>query len=98
VAVCSGDICVGPSAYGLDDDLDVVLRDKHGRTLDSKKLSYKTGRKFCFEGPHDGDYKIAFVLHKKGISQPAAVFPTNYKQERSKLCNAIYMVEPICPR
>ena len=98
VSVCSGDICGRPSTYDLDSDIDVVLRDKHGGILASKKLSYDAGRKFCFEGQHDGDYQIAVVLYKNAIPQPAAVFPTNYRQKRSKTCDATYMVEPVCPK
>jgi hypothetical protein len=98
VAVCSGDICVGPSVFDLDDNLDAVLRDEHGRILDSRTLFYKTQRKFCFEGRRDGGYQIAFVLYKKGAPRPAVVFPTNYKQKRTKRCDAIYMVEPDCPK
>jgi hypothetical protein len=98
VSVCSGDICGRPSTYDLDSDIDVVLRDKHGGILASKKLSYDAGRKFCFEGQHDGDYQIAVVLYKNAIPQPAVVFPTNYRQKRSKACDARYMVEPVCPK
>lgn len=89
---------MGPSTYGLDDDFDVVLRDDHDRAIESKRLSYTAGRKFCFEGRHDGDYRIAIVLHKNGSLQPAVVYPTNYKQRSAKSCNAIYMVEPACPK
>jgi len=40
VKVCSGDICVGPSPFGLDDDITVELRDKTGkRVIDSKKVA-----------------------------------------------------------
>jgi hypothetical protein len=116
VQVCSGDICGSPSAYELDDDIAVELRDKSGTTLDTQKVvletvekqgttqdgtktSYKqTERRFCFEGKEGGNYLLAFVLHKKGISQPAVIFPTNYSHKRSKPCDAVYMVEPLCPR
>lgn len=98
VSVCSGDICVGPSVYGLDDKFDVALRDKHARTLDTKKFSYKMQRNFCFEGRRDGEYQIAIVLYEKGSPQPARVYPTNYKQTRKKPCDSIYMVEPVCPK
>lgn len=98
ISVCSGDICGRPSTYDLDNDIDVVLRDKHHTVLASKRLSYETGRKFCFEGRHDGDYQIAIVLYKKEVPQPAVVFPTDYKQTRTKACDATYMVEPACPR
>jgi len=87
-----------PSTYDLDDEFDVVLRDDRGRVLDSKRFSYAKGRKFCFEGQHDGDYQIAVVLHKNGTPQAALVFPTNYKTKRTKSCDATYMVEPACPR
>jgi hypothetical protein len=98
VSVCSGDICGRPSTYDLDNDIDVVLRDKRGGVIASKRVSYETGRQFCFDGQSDGNYQIAVVLYKKAIPQPAVVFPTDYKHKRTKPCDAIYMVEPICPR
>lgn len=74
-------------------------REKQGTTLGGTKTSYKeTERGFCFEGKRDGDYLLAFVLHKNGIPQPAVIFPTNYSHKRRKACNSVYMVEPICPR
>ncbi len=77
----------------------VETLEKQGTTQDGKKTSYKeTERKFCFQGKRDGDYLLAFVLHKDGVSQPAIIFPTNYSHKRSKACNSIYMVEPLCPR
>ena|SRR5215469_1620603 len=94
--VCSGDICTRPSQLDFDDQFDVVLRDKHGNRLDSKKLSYEH-RKFCFEGRSDGDYQLAFVLYVKGIPQPARVFPTKYKRSQNKPNDAVYMVEATCP-
>ena len=77
----------------------VETREKQGTTQDGTKTSYKeTERRFCFEGKRDGDYLLAFVLHKNGVSQPAVIFPTNYSHKRSKACDSVYMVEPICPR
>lgn len=97
VSVCAGDICGGPLVYGLDDDLDVLLRDKHDRALQSKSLSYEL-RKFCFDAQPDGDYQIVFVLRKKGVAEPAVVFPTDFKKTRKKPCDSTYMVEPVCPK
>lgn len=77
----------------------VETREMQGATQDGTKTSYKqTERRFCFEGKQDGDYVLAFVLHKKGIPQPAVIFPTNYAHKRRKSCDSIYMVEPLCPR
>lgn len=77
----------------------VETQEKQGTTLDGTKTSYEeTERKFCFEGKRDGDYLLAFVLHKKGVPQPAVIFPTNYSHKRRKACNSVYMVEPSCPR
>jgi hypothetical protein len=77
----------------------VETRDKMGTRQDGTKVSYKTkDRMFCFEGKDSGDYVFAFVLYKNGVPQPAVKFPTNYSPKRSKPCDAIYMVEPICPR
>jgi hypothetical protein len=100
VDLCFGDICgIQLSRVDLDNDFDVMLRDKGGREIESTRLSSTDRpRAFCFEGQHDGDYQIVFVLYKKGVPQPAVVFPTNYKQKRKKTCDAVYMVEPLCPK
>jgi hypothetical protein len=87
-----------PSIHGLDDDIDVMVRDRHANTLYSKKLCYETQRQFCLEGQRDGEYQIVFVLHKRGVAQPTVVFPTDFKKTRNKLCDSIYMVEPNCPK
>jgi hypothetical protein len=42
VQVCSGDICLRPSDYNLDDDIGVELRDKTGTTLDRQKVVVET--------------------------------------------------------
>ena len=116
VQICSGDICLSPSNYNLDEDITVELRDKTGTTiLDSKKVTpqtherectTQTGAKtscntteksFCFEGKRNGEYQLAFVLHKNGNPQPAVKFPTSYSRKQSKPCDSIYMVEPTCP-
>ena len=77
----------------------VETSEKQGTTLDGRKISYKeTERRFCFEDKRDGDYLLAFVLHKDGVSQPAVIFPTNYSHKRRKPCDPVYMVEPSCPK
>jgi hypothetical protein len=77
----------------------VEIREKQGTTQEGTKTSYRQiERRFCFEGKRDGDYLLAFVLHKNGVPQPAAIFPTNYSHKRSKPCDSVYMVEPLCPR
>jgi len=116
VDICSGDICLSPSAFDLDDDITVELRDKRGIILDSKKVMEETRevpgtlldgtktsfkqkeRRFCFEGKRDGDYLLAFILRKNGVPQPAVIIPRNYSHKRSKPCDSVYMLEPICPR
>jgi hypothetical protein len=117
VHVCLGEICVGPAAFELDEDITVELRDKTGATIldtkktvietreeegttnDGRRVSYKAReRTFRFEGKSDGDYLLAFVLHKNGVPQPAVIFPTNYSHKRRKPCDSFYMVEPTCPR
>jgi len=45
VQVCSGDICVGPAAFDLDDDITIELRDKGGMTLDTQKVMIQTTQK-----------------------------------------------------
>jgi hypothetical protein len=77
----------------------VEIREKEGTTQDGTKVPLKTkDRMFCFEGQADGDYVFAFVLYKNGVPQPAVKFPQNYSRKRRKPCDAIYMVEPICPK
>lgn len=77
----------------------VETREQEGTTQIGTKVTYKTTeRTFCFEGKGDGDYLLAFVLHKNGVPQPAVKFPTNYSRKRKKPCNSVYMVEPTCPR
>src|SRR5450631_4750509 len=75
VDLCFGDICgIQLSRLDLDKDFDVMLRDKEGRRLESRRISSTDApRNFCFEGQRDGDYQIAFVLYKKGTPQPAVV-------------------------
>jgi hypothetical protein len=94
--VCAGDICGRPSMLEFDEHFDVLLRDKQGNKLDSKQLSYEE-RKFCFEGRNNGDYQLAFVLYKKGVPQPARIFPTKYKHNPNKPNDKVYMVEAVCP-
>ena len=74
-------------------------REMQGTTQDGSKTTYKhTERRFCFEGKRDGEYQLAFVPHKNGVAQPAVIFPTNYSHKRSKPCDSVYMVEPLCPK
>ena len=76
----------------------VVITDKEGTAQDGTKKSFKSiERKFCFEGNRDGDYVLAFVLHKDGVPQAAIKIPTNYSHTRRKACDSVYMVEPSCP-
>jgi hypothetical protein len=77
----------------------VEVIDEQGTTQDGRRTSYKRAvRKFSFEDKRDGDYLLAFILHKNGVSQRAVIFPTNYSHKRERLGNAVYMVEPTCPR
>ena len=76
----------------------VETREEQGTTQDGRKTSFKLAeRRFSFGGRRDGDYLLAFILHKNGVSQPAVIFPTNYSHKRNKLSNAVFMVEPTCP-
>jgi hypothetical protein len=45
VAICSGDICGGPSAYELDEDITVELRTKSGNVLDTQKVVIEASEK-----------------------------------------------------
>ena len=85
------------SGSALDTQKVVVeTLERQGTTQDGTKTSYQqTARRFCFEGKRDGDYQLAFVLHKNGVPQPAVIFPTNYSHKRSKPCDPVYMVEAV---
>ncbi len=87
---------MSPSHFGFDDKFQVYLRDKGGKNLESKTLSYRE-RKFCFEGRENGEYQLAFVLYENGVPQPARVFPTKYKRDPKKPNDVIYMIEASCP-
>jgi hypothetical protein len=95
--VCSGDICGRPSTYDFDEEFDVVLRDYQGKDLETKSLSHDEPA-FCFNGRGDGNYQLAFVLHKNGVPEAARVFPTRYKHNSNKPNDAIYMIEVTCPK
>ena len=99
VHVTSGDISLAPEVFGLDDGLDVELRDKKRKLLESKHISYKAGRTFCFSGRTKGVYALAFISYKEGEPQPAAVHPIKYT---AKGCDerrpVIYSVPPDCPK
>jgi hypothetical protein len=96
VLIASEDIGVDPVQLGLDDRLDIELRDRSGKLLESRQLIYKSDVPFCFSGKPKGRYALAFVLYASGKPQPAAVFPTNYTAKTNKECNAIYLVPPVC--
>lgn len=77
----------------------VETGEKQGTTQDGTKTSYtQTERRFCFQGKRDGDYLLAFVLHKNGVPQPAVIFPTKYSHKQSRRCDSVYMLEPLWPR
>jgi hypothetical protein len=97
VDVASGDIVLKPAQFGLDDTLDVELRDNAGKAIESKRLSGNEPT-FCFSGKTKGRYALAFVLYKAGKPQPAAVFPTKYTAKSDETCNVIYLVPPECPK
>ncbi len=96
VQIATGDIGVSPAQMGLDDTLEVELRDRNGKLLESKRLTYKSEVPFCFSGKPKGKYALAFVLYESGKPQPAAVFPTKYTTNSNKECNIIYLVPPVC--
>lgn len=96
IQLSSGDIGVSPANMGLDDRVDVELRDSNGRVLESKQLTYKSEVPFCFSGKRKGRYAVAFIRYDSGKPQPATVFPTNYTAKPNKKCNVIYLVPPAC--
>lgn len=73
----------------------IAKREKECTTQNGAKVPCNTTeRSFCFDGKRDGDYQLAFVLHKDGTPQAPVKFPTNYSSKRRKACNTVYMVEP----
>ena len=74
--------------------------EKQGTKQDGTAITFvQKQRRFSFKGiVHDGDYLLAFILHKNGVPQPAVIFPTNYSHMRNNLGDRYYMVEPTCPR
>ncbi len=75
------------------------VSEKQGTKQDGTAITFEQKeRRFSFKDKQDGDYLLAFILHKNGIAQPAVIFPTNYSHKRTKLGPTFYMVEPICPR
>ena len=75
------------------------VSEKQGTKQDGTAINFtQNERRFSFKDKQDGDYLLAFILHKNGIAQPAVIFPTNYSHKRNKLSNSYYMVEPTCPR
>ena len=101
IQIASGDIGVDPVQMGLDEMVEVELRDAKGKPIESKRLSYRSEVPFCFSGKANGRYSLAFVLFEKGKPQPAAVFPTKYRGKSDRECasvNPIYLVPVICPK
>jgi hypothetical protein len=98
IQVTSGDIGVDPAQMGLDETVEVELRDKNGKPLESKRLPYKSEVQFCFSGRPKGRYDLAFVLFESGKPQPAVVFPQKYTAKSDQECNAIYLVPVVCPK
>lgn len=93
---CIGQMCGISSHFDLDDKLDVVLRDKRGNALETKRVSDQdTG--FCFEGRRSGKYQIAFVTYNKGIARLSTVYPIIYESKREKYWH-IYTIQPHCPK
>jgi hypothetical protein len=75
------------------------VSEKQGTKQYGTAINFKQNeRRFSFKDKQDGDYLLAFILHKNGIAQPAVIFPTSYSHKRNKLSNSYYMVEPTCPR
>lgn len=73
--------------------------EEQGTTQNGTKTTYnRTVRGFSFEGKSNGEYRLAFILRKNGVPQPALIFPTKYSHKEDKLGNTVYMLEPICPR
>ena len=72
--------------------------ERQGTKQDGTAITFEQKeRRFSFKDKPDGDYLLAFILHKNSIAQPAVIFPTNYSHKRNKLGNSYYMVDPICP-
>jgi hypothetical protein len=77
-----------------------TTREARGTTASGAPTAIKlTERRFSFEGKPDGEYLLAFILHRGSVSQPAPIFPTKYSHKQNKWSSdTSYMLEPICPR
>ena len=65
VEVCSGDICVGPAAFDLDEDIGVELRNKLGTTiLESRKAPAETHEK---EGKTQDGKKVIVKIPERAF-------------------------------
>lgn len=74
------------------------VHERHGTNQGGEAVTLKQNdRTFSFDQRQDGDYLLAFVLHQKGVAQPAEIFPVKYSHKRDAL-GSYYMVEPICTR
>ncbi len=93
------DISLNPTAYGLDDTLDVELRDKAGKVIESKRMLYRSDDTFCFSGKTKGhDSDLAFILYKLRPTAACAVFPANYTAKVAfETCDVIYPVPASMP-
>ena len=75
------------------------VSEQQGTKQDGTAITFQQKeQRFSFNDKQDGEYLLAFILHKNGIAQPAVIFPTNYSHKRNNPGNSVYMVEPTCPR
>ena len=75
----------------------VETTEEQGTTQDLSKTSFqRRERRFSFDGKKNGNYVLAFILHKNGVPQPVLIFPIKYYRE-SHPVDRVYMLEPICP-
>jgi len=65
VAICSGDICGGPSVYELDEDITVELRTKNGIVLDTQKVVFEASEK---QGTKQDGTAITFTQKERRFS------------------------------
>src|ERR1700753_3646141 len=65
VAICSGDICGGPSVYELDEDITVELRTKNGIVVDTQKVVFEASEK---QGTKQDRTAITFTQRERRFS------------------------------
>jgi hypothetical protein len=95
VSITSGDISLSPEVFGLDDFLDVELRDKAGNVLSRSVLSYRKDRTFCFLGRQKGVYALAFICTSQVRHSPPLCIPLSTQPRAAGRAMSYMQCRPI---